>query len=181
MQTADREIVTQILAGDRERFHELVRRHATPLWATVRSSLRDLDDAREVFQETWLRAFERLDTLRDPSRLRSWLLSIALNQVRQRLRRAQASDEPLSAAGQVAAAGAGVSGALEHDEEVVLLRERIAGLPPRQREVMDLRLNHGQSHAQIGELLSISEESSRANYYQALRRLRAAFDGDAVR
>ena len=68
-------------------------------------------------------------------------------------------------------------------------KARIAGsvlipmreLPARQREVMDLRVNHGLSHAEIAALLEISEESSRANYYQALRRLRAAFHVETER
>ncbi len=48
--------------------------------------------------------------------------------------------------------------------------------PPPQRDVLDLRMNHGLSHAEVGAMLEISEESSRANYYHALRRLRAEFE-----
>jgi RNA polymerase sigma-70 factor (ECF subfamily) len=66
-------------------------------------------------------------------------------------------------------------------EELELLRERMRALPARQREVMDLRVNHGLSHGEIAALLSISEESSRASYYQALRRLRAAFHVETER
>ena len=56
------------------------------------------------------------------------------------------------------------------------MRERIAALPPRQREVLDLRLNHELDHAAIGRLLGITPENSRANYYQAVRKLRAVED-----
>lgn len=177
MHASDHDIIVRVLAGDRESFHDLVRRHESPLWATLRWRLRNLEDAREVFQETWLRAFEGLARLRDPGRLRSWLLSIALNLARQRLRRPAASPEEIDARG-----GGGLAdregeeaepGAeLERREEIASLRVEIESLPPRQREVVDLRVNHALSHAEIAGLLEISEESSRANYYQALRRLR---------
>jgi len=187
LQATDRDIIARVLAGDRESFHDLVRRHESPLWATLRGSLRNLEDAREVFQETWLRAFERLASLRDPARLRSWLLSIGLNLVRQRLRRPfpASAEQPArdggSSFGELAADSDAPGDALERDEELERLRAAVGELPPRQREVVDLRVNHELSHAEIAELLGISEESSRANYYQALRRLKGRFrdqDGD---
>lgn len=182
----DRDIIARVLAGECECFHELVERHASPLLATLRARLGNREDAREVFQETWLRAFERLASVRDADRLRAWLLSIALNLVRSRQRRApgvggaapsgrarepgyepEASDDPGSE--------------LEREEELEALRRSIALLPARQREVLDLRVNHELSHQDIGRLLGITEEASRASYYQALRRLRAELgpdDGD---
>jgi DNA-directed RNA polymerase specialized sigma24 family protein len=52
-------------------------------------------------------------------------------------------------------------------------------LPARQREVVDLRVNHELSHAEIAALLGITEEASRASYYQALRRLREGLGAHA--
>jgi RNA polymerase sigma-70 factor (ECF subfamily) len=64
---------------------------------------------------------------------------------------------------------------VERDEEYARLRFHLAALPARQREVLDLRVNHELSHAEIAALLGISEEASRANAYQGLKRLREAF------
>ena len=177
MDTSDRDLIARVLNGDRDSFHVIVRRHAGPLWSTVRASLQNLEDARDVFQETWLRAFQRLDTLRDAARLRSWLLSIALNLVRQSRRRMHAATEPTDLFDERPAEGSADPAAeISRNELVALLRRRIAALPGRQREVVDLRVNHGLSHAEIGELLGIHADASRASYYQALRRLRASFD-----
>ena len=148
---------------------------------SVSLALGNPEDAREVFQETWLRALERLDTLRETDRLAAWLVSIALNQVRARLRRSggiarREPDERVEAIDE-----SDVGERLAEREEAELLRARMRELPARQREVMDLRVNHGLSHAEIAALLEISEESSRANYYQALRRLRAAFHVETER
>lgn len=185
METTDGQIILRVLAGDRSSFDVLIQRHAAPLWSTLRAATADREDAREIFQETWTRAFERLDSLREPHRLRSWLLSIALNLLRQRMRRPRPGSleperppqdhrdrERVEPAAEQEAVGA----ALERGELVELLRAEIERLPNRQREVVDLRLNHELSHVEIAGLLGISPESSRANYYQAMRRLRARFD-----
>ena len=85
--TNDSKLIRAILDGEHELFHDLVQRHAAPLWGTVSASIADREEAREILQETWVRAFERLASLREHGRLRSWLLSIALNLVRERARR----------------------------------------------------------------------------------------------
>ena len=177
--TDDHELYRAVLAGDRERFHELVHRHAAPLWSTIRRSLRDREEARDVLQETWARALERLPELRDPGRLRAWLVSIALNLVRERGRRPR----PLSVEGLAAELVAREPGPpdCESRDALAAVRGEIEQLPPRQREVFDLRMNHGLSHAEIARLLGITEESSRANHYQALRRLRARFPEEGGR
>ena len=174
MDTTDRDIIARVLGGDRESFKDLVQRHAAPLWSTIRASLGNAEDAREVFQETWMRAFERLATLRDPERLRAWLVSIALNQVRQRQRRAAGlALAPLTVLAQEPSGGdRDLSVPLAEAELLERLRSLMRELPERQRQVMDLRVNHELSHARIAETLGIREDASRANYYQALRRLR---------
>jgi RNA polymerase sigma-70 factor (ECF subfamily) len=135
------------------------------------------EDAREAFQETFLRAYERLGTLREAGRLRSWLLSIALNFARQRLREAgrEAGEAPHGDAGRAGHAPP-ASEPVERAELSARLRSEIDALPPRQREVVELRMNAELSHAEIGEVLGISEESSRASYYQAVRRLRSRME-----
>lgn len=178
MDTSDREIIARVQAGDGEAFQELVRRHAAPLWSTLRSSLRQAEDARDIFQETWVRALERLDSLRSPERLRSWLLSIALNQVRQVLRRGHlvettdGADLDTHPETTESAPEARASRREESDR----LAAHIDALPGRQREVLDLRLNHELTHGEIARLLNITAENSRANYYQALKSLRRRYD-----
>lgn len=166
------EAIARVLAGEREAFHVLLRRHNGPLLATLRAALGQREDAREVLQETWLRAYQNLARLREPARFRAWLLTIALNLARARHRRAREHGlEPGSALEPSAAQD---DEDPELHEERAALRRHMAELPARQREVVDLRVNHELSHAEIARLLAISEEASRANYYQALKRLKEA-------
>ncbi|MDF1800559.1 MAG: sigma-70 family RNA polymerase sigma factor [Planctomycetota bacterium] len=179
---ADRALVAAVLGGDRDRFAELVERHGAPVWAAVSRFLGDQDDAREVFQETWCRALERLASLKEPDRLRSWLLSIALNQCRSRGRRRRevSLDPALESRGfEPEATGLDPHAALERADERAQLRAAVARLPTRQREVVELRLAEGLSHAEIAAALGIREDNARANLYQALRRLKAELDGSA--
>lgn len=167
------DLIARVLAGEREAFHVLLQRHSAPLLATLRGALSNREDAREVLQETWLRAYANLARLREPAQLRAWLLSIALNLARARHRRAgERGLEPGDAL--EPSVEAEHEGHLERGEELETLRARMAELSARQREVVDLRVNHELSHAEIAELLGISEEASRANYYQGLKHLKLA-------
>jgi RNA polymerase sigma-70 factor (ECF subfamily) len=167
------DLIARVLAGEREAFHVLLTRHSAPLLATLRRALANREDAREVLQETWLRAYQNLGRLREHARFRPWLLSIALNLAHARQRRAAEHGLEAGSAHEPSAA-LEVAGGLEREEELAELRLHVSGLPARQREVVDLRVNHELSHADIAALLGISEEASRANYYQALRRLKEA-------
>lgn len=167
------EAIARVLAGERDAFHVLLERHSGPLLATLRTALSNREDAREVLQETWLRAYQNLARLREPARLRAWLLSIALNLARARHRRAY--ERTLEDGAEPEAEGTSAEAEhLEQRDELARLRARMAALPARQREVVDLRVNHELSHAEIAVLLGITEEASRANYYQGLQRLKQA-------
>jgi RNA polymerase sigma-70 factor (ECF subfamily) len=170
------EAIARVLAGERDAFDVLLQRHTAPLLACLNAALANREDAREVLQETWLRAFRGLAQVREPTRLRAWLLSIALNLARARHRRGLErerglEDEPAEAGADLAADRAEE---LVHDEELAALRARMASLPARQREVVELRVNQELSHAEIAALLGISAEASRANYYQGLQGLKHA-------
>jgi RNA polymerase sigma-70 factor (ECF subfamily) len=165
---SDAELVRRVLAGERERFETLVDRHARALYAILRGRLRSAEDAREAFQETWLRAFESLSSLRDGERFRAWLVSIARNELKRAARRSGAR-EPESEPADPAPGPL----ALARDRELArILAAEIAALPARQREVFRLRVAGGLAHAEIAALLGISEESARVHHHLAVRRLR---------
>jgi RNA polymerase sigma-70 factor (ECF subfamily) len=179
MAEGDRELLDRVLAGETEGFDAIVTRHGAPVWGALRRLLGNADDVREVFQETFLRAFERLDSLRDAARLRSWLVSIALNLARERLRGPRSTELAVDPGTELAVRADGgppASAELERAEDAARVRAEVAALPPRQRQVVELRMDAELSHAEIALLLGISEESSRANFYQGMRRLKARLE-----
>jgi RNA polymerase sigma-70 factor (ECF subfamily) len=164
----DSEIVARVLAGDRECFGELVERHGRALLGYL-GRRTGAEEARELFQETLVRAFEGLGGLRDPERVRGWMISIASNTLGKRRRRREPL--PLEAAGTRHApdeTGAG----LEAAERRARIEHAVGGLPERQREVFELRALQELSYAEVADLLGIREDNARANFHQAVRKLR---------
>jgi RNA polymerase sigma factor (sigma-70 family) len=82
----DTALVTAARAGDREALDALLAAHLPLVYGVVRRALRDGDDVDDVVQETMLRAVQGLSSLREPEKFRTWLVAIAVRQVRDRLR-----------------------------------------------------------------------------------------------
>ncbi len=156
-------------------FDEAVRRHERELMRYLMRATRDREDALDVFQEMWLRAYRAWPTLASAEGVRPWLYRIAtnlcLNRSRDRMRRARviAEDAP-----EFATDNSGVNGS---NEGVIHLRAAIAALPRKQREAFVMRKFGGLEYEEIAEALACSPESARAGVYQALKKLRAAAGG----
>ncbi len=177
MEPSDGEIIAGVLDGERQRFALLVERHGSALLCWLRARARSAEEAGELFQDTWVRAYQGLGRLQDPSRLRAWLLGIAAHTLHKRRRRAGTLEfEPL---GTLEPAARADPVHLEEAETAGRVRAAIAGLPPRQREVFELRALIGLDHGEIADRLGIREDNARANYYQAVRKLRSVL-GDEL-
>jgi RNA polymerase sigma-70 factor (ECF subfamily) len=134
---------------------------------------RDHDAAEEIVQETFLRAWKARRGLRNPGASRVWLLKIAANVWRDRLRRAG------SPAARTAPLTDHEATHLRSPERIASEEERVEqtiramdALPPRQRQVLFLFSIEGLSQAQIGEALEISPEAVKASLSLARRTLR---------
>jgi RNA polymerase sigma-70 factor (ECF subfamily) len=190
-------LVAAFLVGDDDAFGELVRRNERLVLSIVRRYARTPDDARDLAQRTFLRAFEaarralRRGTGRDAVPFRRWLVRVAVNLARNHVRdearragaplavaRGAAGDLDASASASVAAAhGAGAADALAtlaRAEESARLRRAVLGLPRRQREVLTLRIDAELPFAEIAGALGITENAAKVSFHHATRRLRAA-------
>jgi RNA polymerase sigma-70 factor, ECF subfamily len=153
-------------------FDEAVTRHERELMRFLVRTTRDRDDALDLYQETWLRAYRAWPKLESAAGLRPWLYRIAtnlcLNRARDRTRRARViGDEELDLA-RVPGSSDGV-----HDG-VIYLKTVISRLPHNQREALVMRKFGGLDYAEIAIALGCSSESARAGVYQALNKLKAA-------
>ncbi len=182
-QRDDDALARAFLRGDDAAFGELVRRHQQSVLAVVRRYAPSLDDARDLAQRAFLRAFEaarRSIRFRpgQPVPVRAWLLRVAVNlgknQVRdaRRWRRApvRAVDEELD----VPAVG---SDALEREERTRAVRAAVLALSRRQREVLTLRVDAELSFREIGEVLGIAENNAKVHFHYAAKRLRELVAG----
>jgi RNA polymerase sigma-70 factor (ECF subfamily) len=186
-------LVAAFLVGDDDAFGELVRRHEPMVLAIVRRYATTPDDARDLAQKTFLRAFEhaRRSLGRGPRNavpFRRWLVRVAVNLAKNHRRdalrvvRAPLEDAEAAAARQGAAAGTSTEvdarEALLRREAEQRMRAAVLRLPRRQREVLTLRIDAELPFAEIAEALSITENAAKVSFHHATRALRATLAGE---
>lgn len=178
---ADRPWLDQVLAaksGDREAFAALVERFRGAVVALAYSYLRDPDEAEDVAQEAFVRAFAGLGKLEDPKRFTSWLNGITAHAAVDRLRerqllsrlpadpwkvaRSASKDDPAEAA-QKRENAARLSEALE---------DALGEISEDCRRAAILRFFAGMSYAEIAEFTSVPPSTVRGQLYRATRHLR---------
>lgn len=164
--------------GDRAAFDELVRRTYRDAFTLAFRLTGNEEDARDVVQETYLRAWKGIRRFRGDAQFSTWLYRIAANASYSHLqRRARARTEPL-AEQLVEIPDPRPASDPVLSAEAALLREQvseaIAQLPPKLRAVLVLRDVYGLSHEDIGEELGISVAAAKVRLHRARRRLHDA-------
>jgi len=176
----DPEVVERIRAGESALFEVLVRRHNRRLFRAVWSILLDEEEAEDVIQDAYVRAFRNLHRFEGRAAFSTWLVRIAVHEAsaRRRKRRRQVSLEAIEPAARervVAAAVEAPASAEDraHHRELrgVLLRA-IAALPEEYRQVFVLREVERLSHREIARALGVSVAASKVRHFRAKRRLR---------
>jgi RNA polymerase sigma-70 factor (ECF subfamily) len=180
-------LVAAFLVGDDDAFGELVGRHETMVLSIVRRYAQSPEDAKDLAQRTFLRAFEAARrSLRRGTRnavpFRRWLVRIAVNLAknhrRDALRVLRAPLEEVEAEAEAARASAGdapdAREALLRREAELRMRAAVLGLPRRQREVLTLRIDAELPFAEIALALGITENAAKVSFHHATRALRAA-------
>jgi RNA polymerase sigma-70 factor, ECF subfamily len=161
------------------RFEELMERYEREIMRYLLRVSGNRDDAADLFQETWLRAYRAYPRLEADSAVRPWLYAIATNLCRNRARDGARRARVIVSAGRDGA-GADDSPARDpvvdenHAYATIHIREAICALPARQRQALHLRHFAGLDYGGIAAAMDCTEESARANVSQAMRKLKAA-------
>ena len=168
--------IASILAGNTQEFHDLIRPHERSVYVMALSMLKNEADAEEVAQEAFLKAFRNLHTFRAESKFSTWLLSITLNEARNRLRHKKAikieslDDSPehqhitpalLTDWREIP------SQTLERKEVRFMLQQAITGLPDIYREVLLLRDVEELSVIESAQALGITVSSVKVRLHRA--------------
>ncbi len=172
----DEQLVRRARAGDRPAFDALVRRTQDATYSLALRLTGNEDDARDVVQESYLRAYRGLQRFRGDARFTTWLYRITANTAASyRLRRSRHRHETLDDHGADMADGADSDPAWRVD--VGWLRGRIAEaletLPDKLRSVVVMRDVHGLAHKSIAEELGITETAAKVRLHRARHRLRS--------
>ena len=177
----DDELVGQVLAGDGATFGEIVQRHEGRLYNTIYRLVGSADDARDLLQDTFVKAYENLKTFRGGSSLYTWLFRIAVNTSLSHRRRrkwvqmsAPAGDEDDPNPGNAVAdtAAANPADRLITAETEVLVQEAINGLDDEHRTVVVLRDIQHCDYRQIAEILEVPPGTVKSRLHRARMMLR---------
>ncbi len=173
----DSEIIGQVLSGNRDAYAELVRRYQARTIRLCASLLKNEKDAEDAAQEAFIRAYQSLDSFRQTSSFYTWLYRIATNHCLSLLRNKSAkSTESLDAL--LENEGDGVERLLSSAdfrrslEARELTTKLLGALRPNYRAILVLREAEGLSYEEIGQVLSCSVDSVKAQ----LRRARMEID-----
>lgn len=178
----DLELVEQIRGGRLELFHELVSRHETAIFRGAMAILGNDADAEDAMQETFLRAFRRIDQFRGEARFRTWLIQIAVNVARTKLRearreRCESLDSP-DLSGRTTSAWEVAEHAASPEEEYSwkelrdLMTRVLDGMHPTYRSVLYLRDVENLSTGSTALALGLTPESVRTRLRRARVHLR---------
>lgn len=161
------------VAGDRSAFETLVRAHQDRVYRLALGLLGSREDAHDATQEVFLRAYRTLPGWRFEARLTTWLHAVTVNVVREERRRRGSEWRKRSRFGALVAPllpwQRPDEAARAEAEELGLL---VAALPPRQREVVVLRVYEGLSVGETAAALAIPPGTVKSNLFKALRSLR---------
>ncbi len=165
---SDEQVVARFQGGDDSAFDDLVLRHRGPVYRLAFRLMGNHQDADDLSQEAFLRAYRGLRRFRGEAQFRTWMTRIVVN-VALSARQARRPTVPLSEAGLEAV----------HDTEDPLdralqaqVRRAVEGLPPRQRQVLMLKVYEGLKFVEIARAASISTGTAKATFFHAVRRLR---------
>lgn len=168
--TADGEIVRAVLAGDRERYAELVTRYRDRYARYASRMLGSMDAAEDAVQDAFVRAYDQLAQCQDPDKFVGWFFLILRNRCFAERRKSKAQ-APIEAADGVAAAEGSDDGVVTAERRRAL-QEALLELTPEQREVFVLKHVEGMSYGEIAERLSTSVPSLKMRMHRAYDRLR---------
>jgi RNA polymerase sigma-70 factor, ECF subfamily len=161
----EKELIARIIAGDTNLFHELIRPYERMVYLSVLTMLRNEQEAEDAAQEVMINAFRHLKSFRGDAKFSTWLVTIAMNEARQRLRKAKAAQLESLDENKEDREGDFTpavltdwreipSEALEKKEIRQKLREAVEQLPPIYREVLVLRdleeLNQQETASSLG-------------------------------
>ncbi len=171
-------LVDACLAGRAGAFDLVVERHRRAVYQLCYRFVGNHEDASDLSQDVFLRAYRGLKSFRGGSSLGTWLHRIAVNVCLTRVTAKKAATEDLDARQHVDTTRESQEDRVLREERRVRVRAAIAQLPPKQRAALVLRMYQELSHDEIAQVLDSSVGAVKANFFHALGNLKKIL-GDA--
>lgn len=156
----------------REAFTEVMRRYSEPLYWQIRRMVNNHDDANDLLQNTFMKAWQALDNFRGDAKLSTWLYKIAINESithleKERKRQGLSLDDEESGIVNTIEADEWIDG----DELSLKLRKAIARLPEKQRLVFNMKYFDEMKYEDMSSILGTSVGALKASYHLAVKKI----------
>lgn len=183
--SSDAEIIEAVLGGDTDRFSELVVRHQQQVWNLAYGLVGNFEDARELSQNGFVKAYLHLRGFRREAKFSTWLYRIVVNECKDFFRRAAREPDLQSLSGDApedevlfdVADPAGIpSDLLETQEMARRLSAAMETLPTRQRAAFALHHLQGLSLEEAGRVMGCRVGTVKAHLFRACEALRIALE-----
>ena len=159
---------------ERKAFEQIVCQYSEPLYWQIRRIVLNHEDANDVLQNTFIKAWTGIDNFQGDAKIGTWLSRIAINEsldfLRRKSRVVSGGDEDLSVAKSLMA-----DPYFDGSETEALLQEAIASLPDVQRTEFQLRYFEDKKYSEISEILHTTEGALKASYHIAVKKITEFF------
>jgi RNA polymerase sigma-70 factor (ECF subfamily) len=180
-QFSDLELVNEVRSGQRQAFTELMRRYQQRVYWTARRIVGSHEDADDIAQETFVKAYLALGDFRGDASFFTWLYRIAVNLSLNAIRKQQVLGylRQSEIVNRIFPADENPQKDLELKETQTLLDKAIAELPEKQRAVFVMRYHDEMTYEEISHVLKTSVGGLKANYFHALRKVQEFMKDEA--
>jgi RNA polymerase sigma-70 factor (ECF subfamily) len=166
----DQELVGRYLDGDVVAFDELMTRHQRSVFRLCLRFAKNHDDALDLTQEVFIKAFERLDGFRGDARFRTWIYRVAVNHCLNWVKKN--SREFVEVTENTGSVRPSVDGALLRGERRAIVSNLIEMLPPKQKVIFRLRMQENLSYEEIAAIVGRSVSTVKSSVFFAMTKLR---------
>ena len=173
-------LVAACLAGRRDAFDVIVERHRRTVYQVCYRFVGNHEDASDLTQDVFVRAYRGLRNFRGQSSLGTWLYRIGVNVCLNRVSARALPTEPIADRQFIDQAGDTGSDRLLREERQARVRAAIAQLPRKQRATLILRMYREMSHQEIADALGSSVGAVKANIFHALGNLRKMMGSEGL-
>lgn len=168
----DLRLLERYEAGEREAFDDLVRKYQKPLYSFLYRMVSDHEDAADLLQKTFVKAFTGVSGFQKRSSFKTWLYQIAINLAknlyRDRSRRMQVNLDEV-----IVRKDPKMLEAMAEAESKQIVRRAVADLPEKQRLTLMLRIQENKKFEEIAGIMNCSVGTAKANYHYAVKKLKA--------
>ena len=168
----DEKLLERIRAGDKGAFDELVRKYQREIYYLALRMVKNTEDAEELTQQTFVKAFEKHEGFRGESGFKTWLYQVALNTCRSHLRNRRGVLELNEESGSLVSEGGTPPEILIQAETASAAVAAAGSLPEKQRIAVLLRIFHEMSYEEIGGIIGCSEQTAKVNFHYGIENLR---------